>query len=633
MSVLQPLQIGEAAFIGPYLVTIQNLRGPPHEALIRYYDTCKWDTWVPVEHLQTVPAKRGRDRRDSNSEDSVPPPVAATQVADLRPPPTVGDEVEIFSARAGWRLAVVGQQTEWGTLVAIVAESSDGESQRMVQLPLDFTLGDVRWPRPLGSSAGQRAAAELEGRKLLVPCRVFGAELEDYLDRYAGVVKQAQAGRRGVLVHFPTDATTSRFPAARVREWLVASDDRDGMAEWEESAGKAELLPSGWPSDVLFCSFPLHRGIEQSLLKRYCTGAQRMRGVEIRFVGPKHPCARPCGAGHGGGTSIDGASHTYFNRGLFAAAGFKAGDALGEYAGCIQSPDLSSKGQHGQFAIELDTSKGFGCPVPLELDAKYVGNEARFINDYRGVASHPNVAFTTRAVPGRGVWVQVSVIAAIHPGDEILVDYGADFQAFDAREPSAGGEASGGASCGDGCGGANAAIRPRAAPSQAATSSACHESEEARPSAASWSHALDVPWSPQGYPRGSPHGSPPAVEKQTRIELYVEHGLWRTYEVIRVNRRNETPVSFSIPGQRPVRVSGYGVTWRLARAVPRPLRASETSALLAAAGAVADAARQDGFASGGTRHARMDAQLNAGPPSKRTRGALPRLMHAATPGK
>ena len=98
-------------------------------------------------------------------------------------------------------------------------------------------------------------------------------------------------------------------------------------------------------------------------------------------------------------------------------------------AGCLQSPS-PRKSLEGQFAIELDVAKGLACALAFELDARCVGNESRFINDYRGLAAHPNVKFHTMAHAGRGMWVDIIVVAAIRAGDEILVDYGADFASY-----------------------------------------------------------------------------------------------------------------------------------------------------------------------------------------------------------
>ena len=479
-----------------------------------------------------------------------------TGIYRSRPCPVLGDEVEVFSARSGWFGAIVGQRMEWGH----AAHAVNGGSGVMLQLPLDYTNGDVRWPaKHHRGDPAQDLTAELESRRLLVPCHVFDECLVDYLDRYAAVVQQAQPGdTRGVLVRFPSDGTCCRFAAPQVRKWLVDENDSHAVSEWEVSAGP-EPLPAGWPGDVLFCSFPLQRGVDQSLLKRFCDGSERMRGVEIRIVPSTHPCGGPREVAH--------------NRGLYATSAFKAGDAMGEYAGCIQSPDegASSRGQHGQYAIALDTSKGFGRPVSLELDARNVGNETRFINDYRGVAPQPNVRFSTTCLPGRGVWVQVSVIATIQPGDEILVDYGASFSAFSALSPE----------------------KKEAPPCSSTTTLPWTWSSSARDSPTS-----ALPLTPHGEPSGQSNRlpSPPPVHKEMIVELYVERGEWRPFKVLRVNLRSNEVVSFSIQGgQAPVKVSTYGVSWRLAT------KARKTQPLLLTGP--------------------HDQLCTEGPPSKRTRGA------------
>ena len=79
---------------------------------------------------------------------------------------------------------------------------------------------------------------------------------------------------------------------------------------------------------------------------------------------------------------------------------------------------------HGQYAMTLDAPE---ADVELQIDAKHVGNESRFINDFRGVAPRPNVAFVTTADVTKGLWVDVQVIEPISAGDEIVVDYGDSF--------------------------------------------------------------------------------------------------------------------------------------------------------------------------------------------------------------
>lgn len=63
--------------------------------------------------------------------------------------------------------------------------------------------------------------------------------------------------------------------------------------------------------------------------------------------------------------------------------------------------------------------------VSIGIDASAMGNQARFINDYRGISSRPNAVFQEgRTLDGElciDVW---SAAQEIKKGDEILVSYG-----------------------------------------------------------------------------------------------------------------------------------------------------------------------------------------------------------------
>jgi len=63
--------------------------------------------------------------------------------------------------------------------------------------------------------------------------------------------------------------------------------------------------------------------------------------------------------------------------------------------------------------------------VCIGIDASVMGNEARFINDYRGVKGKPNAAFIDARHPSgelrMGIW---SSNKEIRKGEEIVVSYG-----------------------------------------------------------------------------------------------------------------------------------------------------------------------------------------------------------------
>lgn len=80
--------------------------------------------------------------------------------------------------------------------------------------------------------------------------------------------------------------------------------------------------------------------------------------------------------------------------------------------------------------MSLDREHGIG------IDADKRGNEARFINDYRGITEKPNVEFKEiwderKKERGMGVWVlpegKSGKMKGIRKGEEILVSYGRGF--------------------------------------------------------------------------------------------------------------------------------------------------------------------------------------------------------------
>jgi hypothetical protein len=112
-----------------------------------------------------------------------------------------------------------------------------------------------------------------------------------------------------------------------------------------------------------------------------------------------------------------------------------------------------AKGQHGLFAIRkipprshiIDYVGEVHCDdrprsdydlslyrakegANVGVDASQMGNEARFINDYRGVAARPNAVFEERRTDTGELCMAVwSGSEEIKKGQEILVSYGKGF--------------------------------------------------------------------------------------------------------------------------------------------------------------------------------------------------------------
>ncbi|RMZ76660.1 hypothetical protein DV738_g4788, partial [Chaetothyriales sp. CBS 135597] len=101
-----------------------------------------------------------------------------------------------------------------------------------------------------------------------------------------------------------------------------------------------------------------------------------------------------------------------------------------------QSVSAVSQHSHSDYDLSLDRDLG------LAIDAATMGNEARFINDYRGVADRPNAEFRDRKERGVGVFVKRA--AKNKAGEEILVSYGRGFWSARRVEESVGEEEEGG---------------------------------------------------------------------------------------------------------------------------------------------------------------------------------------------
>ena len=148
--------------------------------------------------------------------------------------------------------------------------------------------------------------------------------------------------------------------------------------------------PSGWPSeDVRYIQYldlsdpEINQDFKQrvvSSLNRYktkfCTPASK--NVRVKVITDKsHPA--------------------YGQRGLFAARNIKPREWILHYSGQVL-PDSNQQTYDSNYCLQYTEQHS--------IDGWKVGNEARFINDYRGIPcsrgskSKPNVEFAEFDVPG-----------------------------------------------------------------------------------------------------------------------------------------------------------------------------------------------------------------------------------------
>jgi hypothetical protein len=210
---------------------------------------------------------------------------------------------------------------------------------------------------------------------------------------------------------------------------------------------KADLsqLPKSWPSDVSYLTAPLH----SKTLNLTHTSSLRTRPKDTQDIPPNTPKG-PCQLVKI--TPISTPSHPANGQsGLFATKDLKPGTFILQYLGEVHAPSLASAPSpnsapnidphaNSDYDLSLDREHGIG------IDADKRGNEARFINDYRGIADKPNAEFKEiwderRKERGMGVWVlkegKSGKAKGIRKGEEILVSYGRGF--WGARKGGEGG--------------------------------------------------------------------------------------------------------------------------------------------------------------------------------------------------
>ncbi|RDL36576.1 SET-containing protein [Venustampulla echinocandica] len=193
--------------------------------------------------------------------------------------------------------------------------------------------------------------------------------------------------------------------------------------------------PKNWPQNIRYITAPVY----QHTLTPEQLASVRTRKKETTNSIPASVSIGPCSIVKI--TPISDPSHPAAGQcGLFTASNLKPGTFILQYLGKIHaspaSPSLPNLTSHvdphagSDYDLSLDRDQGLG------IDANELGNEARFVNDYRGIAEKPNAEFRDvwderRKEKGIGVFVlpegKSGKGKGIKKGQEILVSYGRGF--------------------------------------------------------------------------------------------------------------------------------------------------------------------------------------------------------------
>jgi hypothetical protein len=197
------------------------------------------------------------------------------------------------------------------------------------------------------------------------------------------------------------------------------------VAAQEIQRAAKTVQPKQWPAGIDYLTKPVYsKTISSADLPRL-----NLKPVSIEAIPPSNGSCCLVRI-----TSITAPAHPAQGQyGLFAASRLSAGSFILFYLGFVHSE--SDADVTSDYDLSLDRELGIG------VDATNMGNEARFINDYRGISSSgPNAEFKEVWIPvGKGEAekrMAVYVLPAgksgkrakgIGKGEEILVSYGKGF--------------------------------------------------------------------------------------------------------------------------------------------------------------------------------------------------------------
>ena len=194
----------------------------------------------------------------------------------------------------------------------------------------------------------------------------------------------------------------------------------------------AAALPNGWPQEITYLTKPSYpRSFDRDSVI-LTLSASDIKSKECSIISSTH---KPRPSSSAKIAPIISPSHpAYGQHGLFAARHLPPDSFILFYIGYVHGPD--DVNESSNYDLSLDRELGIG------VDATRMGNEARFINDYRGVRDvGPNAEFrdclyedTEKGTFEKRIGIYVlgkgksgKRSAGIGKGEEILVSYGKGF--------------------------------------------------------------------------------------------------------------------------------------------------------------------------------------------------------------
>lgn len=175
--------------------------------------------------------------------------------------------------------------------------------------------------------------------------------------------------------------------------------------------GVQRSLPQRWPANVQYIDALTYHSSVPAVLRSDINPSSRKIG-RSGGVSPRPPVViRP----------IVEASHPAFGQfGLFATKKIPPRTHILDYIGEVHCEDRpASDYDLSLYRTPDGTSVG--------VDSSRMGNEARFINDFRGIKPKPNAVFEDRRNTAGDLCMSVwSGCDIIKKGEEILVSYGQD---------------------------------------------------------------------------------------------------------------------------------------------------------------------------------------------------------------